>query len=179
MYQKLTRSDRPITTSRETTQQTVQLLNRVQLFVTPWTSAHQAFLSNTNSRNLLKLMSIKSVIQQSHPLSSPSLPAFNLSRIVVFSNESVLRTRWPNYWSFSFSISASNEYSWFIFFKIDWFDLLAIQGILTSFLQHHSTKTSILLCLLYSPALTSVHGYWKDDSLDYTDFCWQSDIFAF
>ena len=83
-------------------------------------------------------------IQPSHPLSSPALPAFNLSHLRVFSNESVLRIRWPKYWSFSFSISPSNEYSGLIFFRKDWLDLLAVQGTLKSLLQHHSSKASIL-----------------------------------
>ena len=83
-------------------------------------------------------------IQPSHPLSSPSPPAFNLSHISVFSNESVLRMRWPKFWSFSFSISPSNEYSGLIFFRMDWLDLLAVQGTLKSLLQHHSSKASIL-----------------------------------
>ena len=100
-----------------------------------------------------------------HPLLLPSI--FPCSR--VFSNESVLSIRWPKYWSFSFSIRPSNEYSGLISFRIDWFDLLAVQGTLKSLLQHHSLKASILQCLLYGPALTSVHDYWKNHSFDYTD----------
>ena len=91
-------------------------------------------------------------IQPSHPLLSPSLPAFSLSQYQVFSNESALRIRWPKYWSFSFSISSSNEYSGLFFFRIDCFDLLEIQGTLKSLLQHHSSKASILRC---SPLLRS------------------------
>ena len=83
------------------------------------------------------------------------------------------------YWSFSFSISPSNEYSELISFRIDWFDLLAVQGTLKSLLQHHSSKTSVLWCSTYDPALTSVHDYWKDHSLDYMDICQQNDSFAF
>ena len=145
MYQKLTRSDRPITTSRETTQQTVQLLSRVQLFATPWTSAHQASPSITNSQSLLKLTSIKSVMPFNHLiLCRPLLlPPSIFPSIRVFPNESVLRIRWPKYWSFSFSISPSNEYSGLIFFRIDWLDLPAVQGTLKSILQHIS-KASIL-----------------------------------
>ena len=118
----------------------------VRLFVTPCTAAHQTSLSITNSRNLLKLISIKSVMPSNHlilyrPLLLP--PSIFLS-IMVFSSESVLHIRWPKYWSFSISISPSNEYSGLIFFRIDWLDLLAVQGTLKSLLQHHSSKASIL-----------------------------------
>ena len=120
----------------------------VRLFVTPCTAAHQTSLSITNSRNLLKLISIKSVMPSNHlilyrPLLLP--PSIFLS-IMVFSSESVLHIRWPKYWSFSISISPSNEYSGLIFFRIDWLDLLAVQGTLKSLLQHHSSKASILWC---------------------------------
>ena len=125
--------------------------SRVQLFVTPLTSAHQASLSITNSWSLLKLMSIELVMPSNHlilchPLSL--LPSIFPS-IRVFSNESVLRIRWPKYWSFSFSISPSNEYSGLIFFMMDWLDLLAIQGTLKSLFQHHSSKTSTLWHLAF------------------------------
>ena len=108
---------------------------------TPWTAAHQ-----TKSRSLLKLMSIKSVMPSNHLiLCRPLLlPPSVLPRIRVFSNESVLRIRWPEYWSFSFSISPSNEYSGLISFMMDWSDLLAVQGTFKSLLQHHSSKASIL-----------------------------------
>ena len=124
----------------------VQSLSYVQLFATPWTTAHQASLSITNSKSLLKLMANKSVMTSNHLiLCHPLLllPSIFLS-IRVFSNESVLRIRWPEYWSFSFSISPSNEYSELISFRIDWLDLLAFQGTLKSLLQHHSSKASIL-----------------------------------
>ena len=124
----------------------VQLLSCVQLFVTLWTAACQASLSITNFRSLLKLMSIESVMSPNHPiLCHPLLllPSFFPS-IRVFSNESALRIRWPRYWSFSFSISPSNDYSGLIFFKTDWLDLLAVQGTLKSLLQHHSSKAPIL-----------------------------------
>ena len=122
-----------------------QSLSHVQLFVTPWTAAHQASLSITNSRSLLKLMSLESVMPSNHLiLCCPLLPPLIFSSIRVFSNESVLHIRQPKYWSFSFSISPSNEYSGFIFFRIDWFDLLAIQGTLNSLLQHHNLKASVL-----------------------------------
>ena len=120
----------------------VQSLNYVRLFATPWTAAHQASLSITNSQSLLKLMSIESVMPSTHlilyrPLHlSPSV----FPSIRVFSNESVLCIRWPKYWGFSFSISPSNEYSGLISFRMDWLDLLAVQGTLRSLLQHHSPK---------------------------------------
>ena len=126
----------------------VQLLSHVQLFVTPWTAACQASLSITSSWSLLKLMFIESVMPSNHLiLCCPLLlmPSIFPS-IRVFSNESVLCIKWPKYWSFSFSISPSNEYSGLISFRIDWFDVLAVQGTLKSPLQHHSSKASILWC---------------------------------
>ena len=110
---------------------------------------------------------VSDAMQPSHPLSSPSPPIFNLSIIRVFSNESVLRIRWPKYWSFSFSISFSNEYSGLFSFRMNWLDLLAVQGTLKSLLQHHSSKQSIFPhSALYSPTLTSIHDYWKNHSFD-------------
>ena len=120
----------------------VQSLSPVQLFVTPWTAASQASLSITNFQSLLKLMSIESVMPSNHLiLCHPLLllPSIFPS-IKIFSNESVLPIRWPKYWSFSFSISPSNEYSGLISFRMDWLDLLAVQGTLKSLLQHHSSK---------------------------------------
>ena len=111
--------------------------------MTPWTAAYQASLSITNSQRLLKLMSIKSVMS-SHPLSSPSLLALNLSQDQGLSNESVLCVRWPKYWSFSLNISSSNKHSGLISFRMDWLDLPAVQGTLKNLLQHHSSKASIL-----------------------------------
>ena len=124
----------------------VQLLSLVQLFVTPWTAACQASLSITNSQSLLKLMSIELVMPSSHLILCHLLllPPSIIPSIRVFSNESGLRIRWPEYWSFSFSISPSNEYSGPISFKVDWLDLLAVQGTLKSLLQHHSSKASVL-----------------------------------
>ena len=119
--------------------------------MTPWIAACQASLSITNSRSLLKFMPIESVMPSNHLfLCHPLLflPS-NFPRIRVFSNESALRIRWPKYCSFSFSISPSNEYSGLISFRIDWFDLLAIQGTLKSLLQHHSSKASILWHLAF------------------------------
>ena len=124
----------------------VQSLSHVQLFVTPLIAACQASLSITNSRSSLKLMSIEPVIPSSHfTLCCPLLllPPVPPS-IRVFSTESTLRMRWPKYWSFSLSISPSNEHSGLISFRMDWFDLLAVQGTLKSLLQHHSLKASIL-----------------------------------
>ena len=124
----------------------VQALSRVRLFAIPWTAARQASLSITNSRSLLKLLSIELVMPSNHLiLCHPLLllPSIFPS-IRVFSNRSDLCIRWPKYWSFSFSISPSNEYSGLIFFRIDWFDLFAVQGTLRSLLQHHSSKASVL-----------------------------------
>ena len=120
-------------------------------------------------------------IQPSHPLSSPSPPALNLSQHQGLSDELVLCIRWPKYWSFSFSTIPSNEYSGVISFRMDWLDFLAAQGTLKSLLQHHSSKTnSSALSFLYSPTLTSIHDYyWKNHSFDYMDLCWQSNVSAF
>ena len=126
----------------------VQWVNRVWLFATPWTTACQASLFITYSRSILRLMYTESVMPSSHLiLCHPLLllPSIFPS-IRVFSNESVLRIRWPKYWSFSFSISSSNEYSGLISFRMDWLDLLAVKGTLKSLLQHHSSKASILQC---------------------------------
>ena len=126
----------------------VQFLSRVWLFVTPWAAACQASLSITNSQSLLKLMCITSVMSSNHlilcrPFLLPS-SIFPSNR--VFSSELVLHIRRPKYWSFSFSISPSNEHSGLIPFRMDWLDLLAVQGTLKSLLQHHSLKASILQC---------------------------------
>ena len=120
----------------------------VQLFATPWTAARQASLSITNSRSSLKLMSIESVMPSIHLiLCHPLLllPSIFPS-IRVFSSDSALHIRWPKYWSFSFNISPSNEYSGLISFRMDWLDFLVVQGTLKSLLQHHSSKASILQC---------------------------------
>ena len=126
----------------------VQSLNCVQLLATPWTAAYQVSLSFTISWSLLKLMSFELMMPSNHLiLCHPLLllPSIFPS-IRVFSNESALCIRWPKYWSFSFSISPSNEYLGLISFRTDWFDLLAVQGMLKSFLQHHKLKASILWC---------------------------------
>ena len=138
----------------------VQSLSHVWLFVTPRTAACQASLSITNSQSLLKLMSIKSVMPSSHLilccplLLLPPIPP----SIRVFSNESTLHMRWPKYWSFSFNISPSNEYPGLISFRMDWLDLLAVQGTLKSLLQHHGSKASILQCSAFFTAQLS-HPY--------------------
>ena len=142
----------------------VQSLSRVRLFVTPWTAACQASLSISNSRSLLKFMSIKWVMPSNHLILCrllPFLPSIFPS-IRVFSNESVLRIRWPKYWSFSFSIRPSNEHSGLISFRMDWLDLLGVQGTLKSSPtpQFKSINSSVL-SFLYSPTLTSIHDYWN------------------
>ena len=123
-------------------------LSQVRLFVTPWTAARQAFLSITNSRSLLKLISIESMMPSNHfILCCPLLLLSSIfPSIRVFSNQSGLHIRWPKHWSFSFSISPSNEHPGLISFRMDWLDLLAVQGTLKSLLQHHSSKASILQC---------------------------------
>ena len=125
----------------------VQSLSHVQLFVTPWTTAHQASLSITNSRSPLKPMSIESVMLSNHLiLCRPLLLLPSIFHSIrVFSNKSALRIRWPKYWSFNFNISPSNEHPGLISFRMDWLDL-AVQGTLKSLLQHHSSKASILWC---------------------------------
>ena len=157
----------------------VQSLGTVWLFKTPWTVAHQVTLSSTVSQSLLKFMSIESVLCpliHCWPLHiSPSI----FPRIRVYSNESALHIRWPKYWRFSFSISPSNNI-WLISFRIDWFDLHTVQGILKSLLQHHILKESFLQCSAFLMVqLSHVHVYWKNHSFDYMDLCWQNDISAF
>ena len=133
----------------------------LQLFATPWAAARQASLSITNSRSLLKLISIESVMPPSHLilccplLLLPPIPP----SIRVFSNESTLRMRWPKYWSFSFSISPSSEHPGLISFRMDWLDLLAVQGTLKSLLQPHSSKASILQCSAFLTVQLS-HPFW-------------------
>ena len=140
----------------------VQLLSWVWLFATPWTAALQARLSSTISWSLLRFMSIESVMPSNHLILCCSLlllPSVFPS-IRVFSSESSLHIRWPKYWTFNFSISPSSEYSRVISFKIEWFDLLAVQGTLKSLLQHHSSKASILqFSVFFMVQLPSVHDY--------------------
>ena len=124
----------------------VQSLSCVRVFVTLWTAAREASLSITNSQSLLKLMSIESVMPSNHLIHCCPLllPPSVFPSIRFFSNESALRIRWPKYWSFSFNISSSNEYSGLISYRMDWLDLLEVQGTLKSLFQHHSSKASIL-----------------------------------
>ena len=151
----------------------VHLLSCVQLFVASWTAARQASLSFSISWSLLELMTIKSVMPSNHLILCCSLlllPSVFPS-IRVFSNELALRIRWPKCWSFSFSISPSSEYSGLISFQIDWFDL-AVQGTLKSLFQPHSSKASLLQhsAFFMVQLFTSIHDYWKNHSLDHTDF---------
>ena len=149
--------------------------------MTPWTAAHQASLSITNSRSLFKLMSIESLMPSDHLiLCHPLLPPSIFPSISIFSNESILRIRWPKYWSFSFSISPSNEYSELISFRMDCLDLLAVQGTLQSYpIPQFKNINSLAFSFLYSPTLTSIHDYCKNQSFDETDLCWQSNVFCF
>ena len=146
----------------------VQSLSCVRLFVTPWTTARQAPLSITNSWSLLKLISIELVISSNHPiLCHPLLlPPSIFPSIRVFSNKSVLCIRCPKHWSFSFSISPSNEYSGLISFRMDWLDLLAVQGTLESSpTPQFKSINSSALSFLYSPILASIHDCWQNHSL--------------
>ena len=119
-------------------------------------------------------------IQSSHPLLSPSPPAFNLSQHQGLFKWVSFSYRWPKYWSISFSIGPSNEYLGLISFRTDWLDLLAVQGTLKSLLQHHSSKASVLLHLVFfTVQLSSIHDYWKNHSFDSMDHCWQSNVSAF
>ena len=148
----------------------VKSLSHVRLFATPWTAACQATLSITNSQSPPKHMSIESLMPSNHLiLCHPLLllPSIFPS-IRVFSNESILPIGWPKYWSFSFNISPSNEYTELVSFRMDRLDLLAVQGTLKSLLQHHSSKASILWCSAFFTVQlsTSIHDHWKNHSLD-------------
>ena len=160
----------------------VQSLNCVQHFANPWTAAHQASLSFTNSRSLPKLMSIELVMPSNHLiLCHPILPLPSIfPSIRVFSNESALHIRWPEYWSASFSINPSNEYIGLISFRIEKFYTLAPRDSheSSSAPQFESISFSAL-SLLYHLILTSILDYWKKHSFDYTDFCQQSNVSAF
>ena len=146
----------------------VQSLSRIQLFATPWATTYQASLPITNSQSLLKLMSIELLMASNHlifchPLLLPSI----FPSIRVFSKESVLCIRWPKYWSFSFSISPSNECSGLISLRTDWLDLLAVRGTLKSSpTPQFKSINSSAFSFLYSPTLTSIHDYWKNHIFD-------------
>ena len=160
----------------------VQSLSCVWLFATPLITAHQASLSITSSQSLLKLMPIESVMPSSHLilccpllLLPPTTPSMR-----VFSNKSTLHMRWPKYWSFSFSISPYNEHPGLISFRMNWLDLLTVQGTLKSLLQNHSSKASIFQhSAFFTVQLTSMHDHWKNHSLDQTELCWQINVSAF
>ena len=136
-------------------------LSHVWLFATPWTAAHQASLFITKSLRLLKLMSTESVMPSNHLILHHPLilPPSIFPSIRVFSNESVLHIRWPKYWSFSFNISPSNEYSRLISFRMDWVHLLVVQGTLKSLLKHHSSKASILQCSVSLYSDSHIHTW--------------------
>ena len=161
----------------------VQSLSCVWFFVTPWTAARQAFLSITNSQSLLKLMSIESMMPSSHLilyhplLLLPPIPP----SIRVFSNESALCIRWPKYWSFSFSISPSNEHPGLISFQMDWLDLLGVQGTLKSLLQHHSSKASIhcpISCTEWIKDSDGYKDYWRSICTGYLAICFKKQNIA-
>ena len=159
----------------------VQLPSHVRLFATPWTAACPASLSQSFSQSLPKFMSIASVMPSNHLIlwCSLLLPSI-FPNIRDFSNELTVCIRWPKYWSFSFSISPSSEYSGLISLKIDWFDFLAVWGLSGVFSSTTVWRHQFFgLCLLYSPALTTVRDHWEDHSLDYMDLCQQSNVSAF
>ena len=155
----------------------VQLPSHVWLFVNSWTISCQPSLSFTIFWSLLKVISIESMMPSNHLiLCCPLLllPSIFLS-IRVFSNELALRIKWPKYWSFSFNIGPSSEYSGLISFRIDWLDCPAVQRTLRSLLQHHSSKASIFQhSLIYGPTLISIHDNLKNHSFDLIDLCWQT-----
>ena len=156
----------------------VQSLSPVRLCVTSWTAACKASLSITRSRSLLKFMSTESVIPSNLILGLPLLlPPSVFPCIRVFSREWAVHSRWPKYWSCSFSISPCNEYSGLISFRIDWFDFLAVQG--TSPAPQFKSINSSILSLPYSPTLTSIHDYWENHSFECMDLHWQSGISSF
>ena len=165
------------------TQKQISQFSRVQLFSTPWTAAHQASLSITNSWSLLTLTAIESVMSSNHLIlclqsfpESSCLQCFPASGSFPVSQFFELGA--PKHWSFSFS--PSNEYSGLISFRIDWFDLPAVQEILRSHLQYQSSKVSILWrSAFFMVQLISIHDYWKNHSFDYMDLCWQSNVSAF
>ena len=160
----------------------VQLLSPVQLFETPWTAACQASLSSTNTRSLLKHMSTESVMPSNHLILGHHcyLLLSIFPSVRVFSNESILHIRWPKYWSFTFSINPSNEYSdWFTLGWTGWSPCTPRDSQKSSPTPQFKSINSLELSFLYSPTLTSIHDYWKNQSFDYTDLCWQSNVIGF
>ena len=160
----------------------VQSPSHIQLFASLWTVASQASWSLTIFQSLVKVMPTESAMPSNHLiLYCPLLLLLSIfPNIRVFSNESAVYIRWPQYWNFSFSITPSNEYSRLISFRIDWFDLLGVQGTLKVILKCQSPKASILQHSAFVMVqLPSVHDYWKDHSLDYMELCQQSDVFAY
>ena len=146
----------------------------------PWATARQASLSITNPGAQNDAHQVGDAIQPSHSLLSPLLLSSIFLSIRVFSNESALRIRWPKYWSFSFSISPSNEYSGLVSFRMDWMDLPAVQGTLKSLLQHYSSKASILQhSAFFIVLLSHPYDYWKNHRYDLMGLCWQSNVSAF
>ena len=160
----------------------VQSLSHVQLFATPWTAACQASLSFTISQSWFRFMSTELMMLCNYLIlsCSPFLLPSVFPSIRVFSNEFALHIRWPKYWRFSFSISPSNEYSGLISFRIDWFDLLQSKGLSRTFSSTRIQKHQFFSTQMFlRPTLTSIYDYWRNHSFDYTDLCWQSDVFAF
>ena len=160
----------------------LQSLSHVQLFATPWTVPCQVSLPFTISQSWLKLTSIESVMPSNHPiLCCPLLLLPSVFHSIrVFCNESALHIRWLQYWSFSSSISPSNEYSILISFRTDWFYLLAVKETLKSLLPHQfESINSSVLNILYGPTFISIHDYWKNHSFDYPYLCQQSHVSAF
>ena len=159
----------------------LQSLSCVWLFATSWTAACQTPLSSSISRRLLRFMSVASVMLSNHLILCCLLLLSSVfPSIRIFSSESDLCSRWPKSWSFNISIDPSNEYSGLVFFRIDWFDLLGVKGTLkkSSPAPQFKSISSSVHSLLYDPTLTSVHDCWKNYIFDYTDLCWQSDVFA-
>ena len=165
----------------------VQSLSHVRLFATPWTIARQASLSISNYWSLLKLMSIESMMPSNHLIFCCSLlllpsifPSIRVFFVFFFSNESVLHIRWPKYLSFSFNISTSNEHPRLISFRMDWLDLLAVQGTLKILLQHHKSKVSIIRCSAFFRVQLSNPYMTNEKTIALTrDLCWQSNVSAF
>ena len=160
----------------------VQQLSRVQFFAIPWTAARRGSLSITNSQSLPEFMSIESVMPSNHLIFCwPLLPPSIFPSIKVFSNESALHIRWPKHWSFSFNVSPSNEHSEPISLRMGW--LLSLcsprDSQESSSTPQFKSINSSVLSFLYSPALTSIHNYWKNNSLDQADLYWQSNVSAF